>query len=282
LGGIWSWIINGVEKLFGLKDKKKVELPKKIVPVKQIPINKFEWKPLKYEVEKQYIYLTFDDGPQNGTEACLELCKKLNVKATFFMVGKHADGGHLKEIVKNIRESYPQILLANHSTTHANGKYRFFYHHPSLALNDFLLAQKTLDVPYKIIRLPGNSAWINSGNYKASGLVKPICSLLDSCRYSTIGWDAEWRFSHKSGKPIQRPQTLANQVDSAFKRNHTHTQNHLVILSHDRMFKQPNYLDSLSKFIQILKKNPKNVFETVDHYPTLNPKDSVILAKKTK
>jgi peptidoglycan/xylan/chitin deacetylase (PgdA/CDA1 family) len=233
----------------------------------QKPIDPFKWEPIKYDTTKNYIYLTFDDGPQNGTMACLELLKKLNVKATFFMVGSHVKSNNLRNIVRTIKANYPQILLANHSTTHANNHYQYFYHHPEMAAEDFYLAQQTLAVPYKIIRLPGNSAWVIDTTIKASKLVKPVCYILDSSGYNVIGWDVEWSFNHKTAYPVQQPWKIANQVDSALVRGHVHTKNHVVILSHDRMFRKENFTDSLAKFITILKQDPKNVFETIDHYP---------------
>ncbi len=239
--------------------------------VKTIPdsISKFAWKPVVYDSNKQYIYLTFDDGPQHGTTAVFDLCRKLGVKASFFMVGEHATDKREKEIVATIRNAYPQSLLCNHSTTHANGHYNFFYHHADSALKDFLLAQQTLRVPYQIIRLPGNSAWVKQGQVKASKLVDPVCLLLDSAGYNIIGWDVEWSFNHKTANPVQTPEKMIAIVDSTMARKHTHTSNHLVILSHDRMFRNPNYTDSLARFIELLKQNPNYVFETVDHYPGL-------------
>jgi peptidoglycan/xylan/chitin deacetylase (PgdA/CDA1 family) len=241
----------------------------KLTPPSPFKVDKFSWKPVSYDSTKKYVFLTFDDGPQNGTEAVLELCKKMNVKASFFMVGQHAASTKLKQIVSNVRESYPEILLANHSYTHANNKYIFFYTHPEMAEQDFLQAQQSLNIPYKIARLPGNSAWARKDEIKATDLVKPITHLLDSSGYNVIGWDVEWGFNKKTANPIQRPQTMMNKVDTAFARNHTHQKNCVVILSHDRMFRHPNYTDSLAKFITLLKQNPNYVFETVDHYPDL-------------
>ena len=230
-------------------------------------IDKFESQSFTYDSTKNYIYLTFDDGPQNGTVACFELCKRLGIKASFFMVGQHANSSKTKAIVAAIREAYPQILLCNHSTTHASGHYKYFYHHPKMAAEDFYKAQQTLNVPYKIIRLPGNSAWVMKDKVKASHLVDSTCILLDSAGYNVIGWDVEWSFNHKKETPIQSPQKMINIVDSAIAKEHLHTKKHLVILSHDRMFRNPNYTDSLARFISLLKQNPKNIFETVDHYP---------------
>lgn len=229
----------------------------------------FLHKPLQYDTTKKYIYLTFDDGPQNGTVACADVCKKLNMKATFFMVGQHASSPHLKQIVKNIKYSYPLLLLANHSTTHANGKYKYFYNHEYMALNDFLKAQETLSVPYKIIRLPGNTSWVRENELRANKSTKPVCKLLDSIGYNVLGWDVEWNFNHKTANPVQTPENLLSQVNAALATNDLNEKNHLVILTHDRMFRNPGYTDSLAKFITLLQQNKNFVFETMDNYPKL-------------
>ncbi len=225
--------------------------------------------PIDYDTTKKYIYLTFDDGPQNGTNVCFELCKKLGVKATFFMVGGHASTPYLKQLVKDIKNSYPQILLANHSTTHANGKYHYFYEHEKMAAEDFFLAQKTLDVPFKIIRLPGNTSWVRDGKLRSNGLTKPVCRILDSSGYNVIGWDLEWNFNHKNANPVESAETMIKRVQHYLEKNSLDVPNHLVILTHDRMFRNPNYTDSLSKFISTIQQNKNYVFETVDHYPGL-------------
>lgn len=234
------------------------------------PVDRFEWRPLAYDSTKKYIYLSFDDGPQHGTVACYDICKKEGVKASFFMVGLHttlkSDG---KQIVAMIRDAYPQVLLANHSYSHARGKYTSFYHHPVLAEADFLRAQDLLQVPYKIARLPGNRSWVREGEIKATDLVHPVAHLLDSAGYNVIGWDAEWHFRRKSARPLQSATRMAADIDSAFARKNTHVANHLVLLTHDRMFQHPSDADSLAKLIHILKQNPDYVFETVDHYPGL-------------
>jgi peptidoglycan/xylan/chitin deacetylase (PgdA/CDA1 family) len=220
------------------------------------------------DTNKLYVYLTFDDGPQLGTVSCYNICKAEGIKATFFMVALHQqrkrDG---KQIVSRMRNSYPQFLLANHSYDHANEKYKYFYQHPEMAFETFLRAQDTLQVQKKIIRLPGNSAWVLQNQMKSSHLVSAVTHRLDSAGFSVIGWDVEWNFNHKNARPIQTPEKLAAQVDSAFAKHHEHTRKNLVILSHDRMFQRPADSLSLVKFIQILKQNPKYVFETVDHFP---------------
>jgi peptidoglycan/xylan/chitin deacetylase (PgdA/CDA1 family) len=234
------------------------------------PVDKFEWQPIHYDSTKKYIYLSFDDGPQHGTVTCYDLCRSEDVKASFFMVGLHtamkSDG---KKIVSMIRNSYPQSLLANHSYSHANGKYLAFYTHPQKAEYDFFAAQDSLHIPYKIARLPGNRSWVREGEVRATDLVSPVAHLLDSAGYNVIGWDAEWHFKKKSSRPVQTPAKMAAEIDSAFSKGQTHVRNHLVLLTHDRMFQRPGDADSLAKLIHLLKQNPSYVFETVDHYPGL-------------
>ncbi len=255
------------DSLVGNKNKGTVATTPPATPVDTVD-HKFDRKPVAYDSTKKYIYLTFDDGPMGGTRECLDVCKKLGVKATFFMVGRHGSDKGGQEEVKIIRENYPQILLANHSYTHANEHYRYFYEHPDMAEQDFYQAQKSLNVPYKIIRLPGNSAWVRKGEDKSSHLVSAVCKRLDSAGYNVIGWDVEWNFSRGLSYPVQSPAKIAGEVDYATQ-GHSHVHNHVVLLSHDRMFRTPNYKDSLTKFITILQQNPNYVFETIDNYPGL-------------
>jgi len=223
-----------------------------------------------YDSTKQYIYLTFDDGPQPGTTACFHTIKQLGVKATFFMIGMHQWDAHLKAVVDSINDNYPAILLANHSFTHAfKDKYIYFYKHPYAALADFNKAQDSLHVPYKIVRLPGNSSWVRNGVIRSSKLTKPVCVLLDSAGYKVMGWDVEWNFKPEPGgaKPVQNVETMVKLVENTLQKNECYKKNNVVLLAHDRMFHTPAYTDSLLKFVAALKQNPHYVFETVDKYP---------------
>ena len=223
-----------------------------------------------YDTTKKYIYLTFDDGPQNGTQICMDICRNLKAKATFFMVGEHACSPKTNNLVDSIRSEYPLFLLANHSYSHANGQYHKFYHNAEAAAEDFFSTQKKLHVPLKIIRLPGNSAWVKKGDIKASSLVKPVCMLLDSAGYNVIGWDLEWDFTRdKHCFPKESVSKMLRWVEESFKNKDMRTRNHLVILSHDRMFQHQPYSDSLFNFIKALKQNPDYVLETINHYPGL-------------
>ena len=96
----------------------------------------------------------------------------------------------------------------------------------------------------------------------------PVCHKLDSLGYNVIGWDIEWQF--KGGNvPVQSADQMIAEVNKKFENYYSNVENNIVILAHDRMFEKPQYQDSLRKVIATLKQNPKVVFETIDHYPTI-------------
>lgn len=229
--------------------------------------------PIKYDSSKRYIFLTWDDAPQPpGTNVCKQVFQEQGVKATFFMVGMHQLDHRRKLIVDSLRNAYPQFLIANHSYTHGfRNNYRSFYTHADSAVNDFLKAQEELKIPVKIIRLPGNNNWVGKGEIRGPKTPREVCKRLDSLGFKVIGWDVEWRFKGNSA-PIQSAEEMVAEVNNKFDNYTSFEPNAVVILAHDRMFASQQYADSLRKFISVLKQDPRNVFETIDHYPMVQNK----------
>lgn len=65
--------------------------------------------------ERKKIALTFDDGPCAGcTDQLLDVLKKRNVKATFFLIGKNAENN--PQLVRRIYEE--GHLIGNHTYSH--------------------------------------------------------------------------------------------------------------------------------------------------------------------
>jgi peptidoglycan-N-acetylglucosamine deacetylase len=224
-------------------------------------------RPLVPDSNTQYIYMSFDDGPQPGTMNCYHVCEQLGIKATFFMVGLHAEEKPRKKWIDSIRRQ-PLFLIANHSYTHAfKNHYQSFYGQPNLALADFMKAHDSLHVPLKIARLPGNDAWALNKRFKGTKQVKPLLYLLDSAvQYMVLGWDVEWKF--KAGdKPIQSAQALLLETQKAMTGKENFVKKHTVILAHDRMFRRAEDRDSLYTYLAALKAMPNVVFETLDNYP---------------
>lgn len=221
------------------------------------------------QLNKRYIYLSFDDGPLNGTANCIDICLNERTPATFFEVGMHqAKSAYTKRQFRRIFRNDSLFVLANHSYSHAYSEYLYFYHNPKMAFNDFLRAKRKLNFKNNIVRLPGNSAW-NTANVKyASNLVKPLVRKLDSAGFNIIGWDVEWKFN-QFGRPLNSPQYVIKMIDSAFIKRETMTKNHLVLLMHDYMFGNSADSIKLVKMIGMLKSNPNYELRKLSQYPGL-------------
>ncbi|BAV08498.1 Peptidoglycan/xylan/chitin deacetylase, PgdA/CDA1 family [Filimonas lacunae] len=263
--------IMGMLASCGGRDKKDKAAADSTKPVVVAPAG--PGTPMKLDSTKRYIYLTFDDGPQPpGTNMCKAVFHEQGVKATFFLVGMHQFDHRRKLIVDSLHNSYPEFLTANHSYSHGfKNNYRNFYTHADSAVKDFLRAGEELKIPVKIIRLPGNNNWVHKGEIRGPKIPLAVCKKLDSLGYDVIGWDVEWGFKGNS-TPIQSAEKMAQEVNTKFENYTSYTPNTVVILAHDRMFASAQYADSLRRFITILKQDPRNVFETIDHYPMVQQK----------
>lgn len=227
----------------------------------------------------RYVYLTFDDGPDAGTMNCYNICKSKGVKATFFLVGEHANYPHGRAILDTMRKDLRHFLFANHSYTHAShNHYNTFYLHSEDALKDFMRSQDTLHIGVTIARFPGNPSWVMDNKIRSTQRTKSLSKLMDSVGYSVMGWDVEWHFD-KHSRPVQTAEEMAKEVEDAFTTSWGSFQkNHVVLLAHDRMFREQNYKDSLSKMIGILQSKKGYIFETADQYPVLKKSDKTLLA----
>jgi peptidoglycan/xylan/chitin deacetylase (PgdA/CDA1 family) len=232
--------------------------------------------PIQLDNTKRYIYLTWDDSPQPpGTVNSKAVFVEEGIKATFFSVGFNQVGPFKKRLIDSIRNAYPQFLLANHSFSHGfQDKYGTFYS-PAMtdsALNDFLRNEKELNIPVKIIRLPGNNGWAANGDLHGQKSNTALVKKLDSLGYKIIGWDLEWTQQAKAKAPKESVDEMILRINQKFEDGTTNQQNALVILSHDRLFEKKQYADSLKRFISLLKQDKRIVFETLDHYPSVQQK----------
>jgi len=109
------------------------------------------------------VYLTFDDGPSAHTGEILDILKKNDVKATFFLVGKTDKLS--KEMMKRIVDEGHTIAI--HTYTH---QYQKIYSSIDAYLRDFNriyeLIYNTTGVKPDIFRFPGGS--INGHNENIS------------------------------------------------------------------------------------------------------------------
>ncbi len=238
-----------------------------------------------HAAKEKTLYLTFDDGPINGTANVLRVLKEENVKATMFCIGR--------EVVNNPqlfqREiSMPNLLVANHTHTHANGHYRRFYNSSAArVVADIDKAQRVIGGA-KYLRLCGRNVWrlptVKRDDWGISvaqrGHEIPKYNALWEHGYFTYGWDVEWLFSHKTQRPLFNGEEMARRVNLRYQGTHTAKRGKVVLLAHDFMFRSAYNTQQLRTFIQIMKAQGWT-FETIDHYSGETPGAYVHTEKKT-
>jgi peptidoglycan/xylan/chitin deacetylase (PgdA/CDA1 family) len=220
--------------------------------------------------DKRVIYLTFDDGPNRGTENLLKILRKRNVCATAFLVGKHSyDSNRQKHDLENMRKD-PLIELANHSFSHAHNKYANYYKNPEAVVYDFDIAKDSLKLQDKIARTPGRNIWrlnnINVTDIKSSTLA---ANSLQKAGYKIVGWDLEWKPTNKMVLKGSH-QAMLKKVDSIFFNDLEKTSRHLVFLTHDQYLADTDSVNELDLFIEKLQKTNRFVFRRISDYPKIN------------
>ncbi len=212
-----------------------------------------------------HIYLTFDDGPLEGTENVIQVLEKENVPAIFFMIGAHAHKSQCKiELIKRIQKS-PHMLLGNHSYSHANNRYKKFYSNAEQVIKDMQHNNTALGLTHPTYsRLPGRDVFKLTNQISRHDtfitkeqqiIEQPVYQKVFDAGFILYGWDHEW--SHEgSSKPIQSPEQLMREIEKKLTTNQTLTKNHLILLMHDQMFQDKyNGQEKLTKLIQLLKQN---------------------------
>ena len=220
---------------------------------------------------KQYVYLTFDDGPYKGSKNINKILTEENVKGTVFLVGYNAFTKDLKQYVEDYKQN-PNVEIANHTFSHARNKYKRFYGNPEGVYEDIRKNEVVLDIHSRWVRLPARNTW-RLGNKKKNDPVKnaiPAADLIAKNQYYIYGWDYEWERSAKKSKThdLAAPERIYEGIVHRLDQNKTYEKNHLVILMHDDMFNSDMNAEKLRQLIVLLKNNPKIVIEGISNYPT--------------
>jgi hypothetical protein len=220
--------------------------------------------------EKRVIYLTFDDGPNQGTENLLKILNKRNVCATAFIVGKHVYGSKKQKHDLELLIKDSLVETANHSFTHAHNKYSDFYKNPEAVLNDFNIMKDSLKLYDKIARTPGRNIWrlnnINVTDLKSS---TEAANKLKQAGYKIVGWDLEWKPTDKMVLKGKHEEML-KKVDSIFFNDLEKTSRHLVFLTHDQYLTDADSVNELDLFIEKLQKSNRFIFKKISEYPAIN------------
>ncbi|WP_053957653.1 polysaccharide deacetylase family protein [Inediibacterium massiliense] len=136
--------------------------------------------------EKKQIALTFDDGPSKYyTEKVLDILKQYEVKATFFVIGRHIER-YPQELVLMSQQGHE---IANHSFNHKN-----FNKLTKAEIEEELIqTQKILDDTI------GNHTNIFRPPYGAMG--KNSLEAVNALGYNVVNWSVDTR--DWSGIPVE-------------------------------------------------------------------------------
>jgi len=254
----------------------------------------------KFKVnEPTTIYLTFDDGPGEGTEQVLKALRNEGVKATFFVNSQYL---HDKDEHKTARNK--NLLLAAIVDNHiiADHSYDHMYHNsfntPNNAYKSVQDDSKyfgvmniypVLDLLWKhdlkdyiartnytmssIVRMPYTNNWrvgeikrdcvrCTVPNTSGQNGVE-IANVLQAQGKKVFGWDTEWEINWDTKRFKYSGKDLFFKLS-----RQQHRRNKIVILSHDIAYKpnpQRDEQESLQEFIR-LAKNSGYKFDTLDNY----------------
>ncbi|MGG7159219.1 polysaccharide deacetylase family protein [Clostridium baratii] len=197
---------------------------------------------------KKVVYLTFDDGPSTtNTPEVLDILKKYDVKATFFVMGKSlADHPGAKELLK--REASEGHAIANHSYSH---DYKYLYPNRVININNFMeeynktnaLMKEMLgkDFSTRTVRFPGGY-WSWNGRENA----RPV---LDKNGIEIVDWDALNGDAEGSGKST--PEQLVAKTKKTVEALGPNADS-VVFLMHDTYGKE-NTVKALPEIIEYFK-----------------------------
>ena len=165
------------------------------------------------------VYLTFDDGPCAYTEKLLDVLKKYDAKATFFVIGNKTR----TDLIKRAYEEGHAIGV--HTFTH---DYKKIYASEQAFFDDFLKTQEIIkeqtgSYTY-IFRFPGGSA--NTASRRNKGIMTRLTKIMEDMGYRYFDWNVASGDSSGEGYTAE---DIKNRVINGLR---THS-DYAVVLQHD-------------------------------------------------
>ena len=226
--------------------------------------------PLSFSDSIVYLYLTFDDGPNNGTSNLLKILDEYDIPSSLFIVGKHVYGSKFQQNLFRNYTNYSFIELCNHSWSHANDKYKVYYENPLGVVEDFKQCHDSLKFNNKIGRSPGKNMWSIEGDSSRFRTKSELAKQLTNAGFQMIGWDVDWDFN-KIKDHKQFLQRLSEIEKSRYPKQYPAYQlGHIVVLMHDQSFNDSTNCAELIAFLKTAKSVPgKYKFKKISTYPLL-------------
>lgn len=177
-----------------------------------------KWQPETVEPNGKVIYLTFDDGPWSDTPELLEVLRKYDVKATFFVVNNTKFIHMLSDIAADGH------TVAIHSKTH---KYQQIYASDEAFLEDLYGMQ---DIIYQytgqkttVMRFPGGSSNLVSKKYN-EGIMSRLVKTVESLGFQYFDWNVD---SDDAGSADTPYEVYQNVIEGVQEKDYS------VVLMHD-------------------------------------------------
>ncbi len=187
------------------------------------------------ESDEKVVYLTFDDGPSENTEAILDILDEYDAKATFFVTGLNPNYYDL------IGEAYSRgHSIGLHTMSHS---YSTVYASVDAYFEDLEQIGKIVEeqigfVPF-LVRFPGGSSNTVSAKY-CSGIMTALTQELIARGYQYYDWNAD--SGDANGNNIDA-ETLVSTA--SFHGDH----NNVIILMHDTAAKDTT-VEALPRIIE--------------------------------
>ena len=182
------------------------------------------------------VYLTFDDGPSENSNALMDVLKKKQVKATFFMVLKDTEQS---EVLKRmVREGH---ALGIHSASHVYGEiYADLYSFKKDVETVYDLIYEMTGEDVRLYRFPGGSS-----NRVSDVDIYECIQYLNDNGYTYFDWNA----LNEDAEAEYTSPAILNQNVLRYIRNNTGDS---VVLMHD-LDGHPETLEALPELIDTLK-----------------------------
>ncbi|WP_248929723.1 polysaccharide deacetylase family protein [Paenibacillus hamazuiensis] len=191
--------------------------------------------------EPKIAYLTFDDGPSGSTPKILDILRRYNVKATFFVIGNTTEEG--KAMYKKIVEE--GHALGNHTFSHNYGKIYSSveaFRADLQKLDDLLY--ETVGIRPDIIRFPGGSNIHLSRRSGGRTMMKNITREMANRGFQYFDWNVS---STDAAAPVQDLEAIVTSV-AANSRN----KDRIIVLMHDNTRKTTT-VEALPRVIDKLR-----------------------------
>ncbi|MGO4500994.1 polysaccharide deacetylase family protein [Paenibacillus sp. 2RAB27] len=167
-------------------------------------------------------YLTFDDGPSENTERILQILRRYNVHATFFVIGNSSLEG--KRLYRLIHAD--GHVIGNHTYTH---NYHSLYESVQAFSKDTerleRLLEQTIGVRSNLLRYPGGSNNLVSRHFGGPNIMPRIINKMSREGYDYMDWNVS---STDAARTVQPKNEIIDAVLSASK-----NKKEAIILMHD-------------------------------------------------